>query len=155
MSESFAEITAGMSDHDLSAALDIIDPPAEKPAVEPGTFASDKIGLEEAASELPETRAPRNDVVERAYQDPDDWSKPAPDSLTVSAEEAADALKNTRDWERQVAQGEVDAVLQARVDTFRSGEQPDVAQQPEVQPELAPNNEPTELDRLLEVLPGR
>jgi hypothetical protein len=152
--QSFADITAGMSDRDLSAALDAIDPPTERPAVEPGTFASDKVGLEEAASELSETRAPRSDVVERAYQDPEDWSKPAPDSLTVSAEEAADALRNTREWERQVGQGEVDAVLQAKVDTLRDGEQPQ-PQQPDWQPqaEHAPA-EPTELDRLLEVLPA-
>jgi hypothetical protein len=154
--QSFEDITAGMSDRDLSAALDVIDPPAERPAVEPGTFASDKVGLEEAASELSETRAPRSDVVERAYQDPDDWSKPAPDSLTVSAEEAADALRNTREWERQVGQGEVDAVLQAKVDNFRE-QQPDAAQQQaeqfQPQAEQAPA-EPTELDRLLEVLPA-
>jgi hypothetical protein len=157
MSESFEEITQNISDADLSAALDRIDPPAERPAVEPGTFASDKIGLEEAASELSETRAPRNDVVERAYQDPNDWSKPAPDSLTVTAEDAADALKNTRDWERQVAQGEADIQLGLKVDEFRQGEQPQPQQpaQPDWQPqaEHAPA-EPTELDRLLEVLPA-
>jgi hypothetical protein len=152
---SVTEITAQMSDRDLSQALDDLSPAPERPAVEPGTFASDKIGLEEAASELSETRAPRSDVVERAYQDPEDWSKPAPDSLTVTAEEAADALKSTRDWERQVAQGEVDAVLQARVDNFRTGE-PQPQQQPEqLQPqaEHAPQPE-TELDRLLQPLPA-
>jgi hypothetical protein len=153
--QSFADITAGMSDADLSAALDRIDPPVERPSVEPGTFASDKVGLEEAASEVSQTRGERNQVTERVWGDAEKgWMERAPDSVEIDAKEAADGLKATREFEQKFSQEQMDAELQRQVDNFRAGEQPQ--QQPEqlqTQPEHAPQPE-TELDRLLQPLPA-
>jgi hypothetical protein len=145
-----------MSDAQLSSALDSIGPSdgPERRTVGPGEFSSDHVGLEEAASELSETRAPRADVIERSWGDPDkNYLERAPDSVELGPEEAADALKGARDWENQVAQGAADIELAGKVDAFRAGEQPQ--QQPDQfqpQAEAAPV-EPTALDRLLEPLP--
>jgi hypothetical protein len=163
-----------MSEHDTDAPLDTpptnfdhviyesLDP--EKPA-DPEPFGSDQAGLEQAADELRQTtKAERNEVVERTWGDPRDWSKHAPGNRTVSAEHASDMLAEAREAEARLAQAEMDAALAKEVDDFRD-QQPAQPQQPEFQqakpqrPELqpqaeyAPPAEPTELDRLLESLP--
>ena len=101
----------------------------------------DQTGLDEAAAGLTQTRAERNEVVERTWGDPRDWSKHAPGNRTVSAEHASDMLKETREAEARLAQAEMDAQLAAGVDEFR-GQQPQVEQPPvEQQPDFAPQPE--------------
>ena len=97
-----------------------LDPPKE---AEPEIFSGDKTGLDEAAAELTQTRAERNEVVERGFSDPEDYTKPAPGNYRVSAEHAADVLKETREWESRFAQSEADAELAKQIDEIR-GEQP-------------------------------
>ncbi len=126
-----------------------LDPPKE---AEPEIFSGDKTGLDEAAAELTQTRAERNEVVERGFSDPEDYTKPAPGNYRVSAEHAADVLKETREWESRFAQSEADAELAKQIDEIR-GEQPQAfklyeQQTPEPQPESAPEA-PKELDQLL------
>ena len=126
-----------------------LDPPKE---AEPEIFSGDKTGLDEAAAELTQTRAERNEVVERGFSDPEDYTKPAPGNYRVSAEHAADMLKETREWESRFAQVEADAELAKQIDEIR-GEQPQAfklyeQQTPEPQPESAPET-PKELDQLL------
>ena len=126
-----------------------LDPPKE---AEPEIFSGDKTGLDEAAAELTQTRAERNEVVERGFSDPEDYTKPAPGNYQVSAEHAADVLKETREWESRFAQSEADAELAKQIDEIR-GEQPQAfklyeQQTPEPQPESAPEA-PKELDQLL------
>ena len=126
-----------------------LDPPKE---AEPEIFSGDKTGLDEAAAELTQTRAERNEVVERGFSDPEDYTKPAPGNYQVSAEHTADMLKETREWESQFAQVEADAELAKQIDEIR-GEQPQAfklyeQQTPEPQPESAPET-PKELDQLL------
>ena len=126
-----------------------LDPPKE---AEPEIFSGDKTGLDEAAAELTQTRAERNEVVERGFSDPEDYTKPAPGNYRVSAEHAADVLKETREWESRFAQSEADAELAKQIDEIR-GEQPQAfklyeQQTPEPQPKSAPEA-PKELDQLL------
>jgi hypothetical protein len=126
-----------------------LDPPKE---AEPEIFSGGKTGLDEAAAELTQTRAERNEVVERGFSDPEDYTKPAPGNYQVSAEHAADVLKETREWECRFAQSEADAELAKQIDEIR-GEQPQAfklyeQQTPEPQPESAPET-PKELDQLL------
>jgi hypothetical protein len=119
----------------------------------------DEAGLAEAAAELRQTPGERNEITERTWGDPRDWSKHAPGNLVVSAEHASDMLKEARDWEQQVAQSGVDAEIARAVDELRAGD----AQQPTVQPEpqaqeLQPQLETapaevSELDRMLAELP--
>jgi len=90
--------------------------------------------------------------VERGFSDPEDYTKPAPGNYRVSAEHAADMLKETREWESRFAQVEADAELAKQIDEIR-GEQPQAfklyeQQTPEPQPESAPET-PKELDQLL------
>ena len=98
-----------------------LDPPTTE---EPNSFGSDKIGLDEAAAELTQTRAERNIVVERAFADPEDRKKLAPGNYQVSAEHAADTLKAAREFEANFAQAEVAAELAKEVDEFRQAAQP-------------------------------
>ena len=131
-----------------------LEPPKE---AEPEIFSGDKTGLDEAAAELTQTRAERNEVVERGFSDPEDYTKPAPGNYRVTAEHAADVLKDTREWEAQFAQAGIDAEIAKEVDAFRAGQQPtepkpqvDQVEQP--QPEFAAET-PKELDQLLTGVP--
>jgi hypothetical protein len=140
------------------ATYESLDPPKTE---EPNSFCSDKIGLDEAAAELTQTRAERNIVVERAFADPEDREKIAPGNYQVSAEYAADTLKAAREFEANFAQAEFAAELAKEVDQFRQAAQPTEqpqhaeAQHPveQPQPETAPP-EPTELDQLLAAVPA-
>ena len=154
-----------MSEYETDAPLDTpptdfhhttyesLDPPKE---TEP-EIRGDKTGLDEAAAELSQTRAEKNEITERHWGDPRDWSKHAPGNRTVSAEHAADMLKQTREVEAALAQAEMGERLAAGVDEFR-GQQPAQPQQPEAQPQ-APEvqaeyvAEPDALDRLLSSVP--
>ena len=99
------------------ATYESLDPPTTE---EPTSLGSDKIGLDEAAAELTQTRAERNIVVERAFADPEDREKIAPGNYQVSAEHAADTLKAAREFEANFAQAEFAAELAKEVDEFRS-----------------------------------
>ena len=143
--------TLPVYDHVIYESL---DPPKE---AEPEIFSGDKTGLDEAAAELTQTRAERNEVVERGFSDPEDYTKPAPGNYQVTAEHAADVLKDTREWEAQFAQAGIDAEIAKEVDAFRAGQQPtepkpqvDQVEQP--QPEFAAET-PKELDQLLTGVP--
>ena len=129
-----------------------LDPPKEP---EP-EIRGDQTGLDEAAAELTQTRAERNEIVERTWGDPRDWSKHAPGNRSVSAEHASDMLKETREAEARLAQAEIDNAIAKEVDEYRGQTQP--TEQPQIQPELQPQLEQappaeTELDRLLAPLP--
>jgi hypothetical protein len=95
-----------------------------EPAPDPEPFTSDRTGIESAADELKSTRAERNVIVERAFHDGVDTSKAAPGNRTLSPEYAAEKLQETRDWEKQLAQEELDAATAAAVDDFRSDQPP-------------------------------
>ena len=161
-----------MSDIDTDAPLDSpptnfdhitytsLDP--EKPD-DPLPFDSGREGLEQAADEFShQTKAERNEITERTWGDPRDWSKHAPGNRSVSAEHASDMLKETRETEARLAQAEIDAATARAVDDFRGDaaqpQQPEFEQtqpqQPELQPQLetAPA-EVSELDRMLAELP--
>ena len=95
-----------------------LDPPKEP---EP-EIRGDQTGLDEAAAELTQTRAERNEVVERTWGDPRDWSKHAPGNRSVSAEHASDMLKETREAEARLAQLEADAEIARAIDELRAGD---------------------------------
>jgi hypothetical protein len=133
-----------------------LDPPKE---ADP-EIRGDKTGLDEAAAELAQTPAERNQVIERTWGDPRDWSKHAPGNRTVSVEHAGDMLAETRRAEAQFEQAEIDAATARAVDDFR-GEQPQPEQPefqqpkpqaPEVQPEYVAEPD-DELSRLLASVP--
>jgi hypothetical protein len=104
-----------MSEHDTDGPLDTpptdfhhtiyesLDAPKE---AEP-EIRGDKTGLDEAAAELTQTRAERNEVVERTWGDPRDWSKHAPGNYQVSAEHASKMLAETPEAEARLAQAEM------------------------------------------------
>jgi hypothetical protein len=119
-----------------------------------------KEGLAEAADEVSRGRETKELTV-RQVHDPDDLTKVAEKDVTWSKEAAADALRETRNYEAQLEQADRDAQLAAGVDEFR-GQQPAQPPTPEFQQaqpqELAPQAEvppaePNELDRMLAELP--
>jgi hypothetical protein len=117
----------------------------------------DEAGPAEAAAELRQTPGERNEITERVWGDPRDWSKHAPGNRSVSAEHASDMLAEAREAEAALAQAELDAATARAVDDFRA-EPPELGQAQPQQPELAPQAEvppaePTELDRMLAELP--
>jgi hypothetical protein len=120
-----------------------------------------KEGLAEAADEVSRGRETKELTV-RQVHDPDDLTKVAEKDVTWSKEAAADALRETRNYEAQLEQADRDAQLAAGVDEFR-GQQPAQPQPPEFQqaqpqpqaPEVQAEYvaEPDALDRLLNSVP--
>ena len=119
-------------------------------------FSSGREGIQEAADEVSRARETR-ELPRQFVRDPDDPSSPAPRDVTITAETAADALRENRNLEARLEQEALDAATAREVDDFRGDVAPPAPEQTQPQ-ELAPQAEippaePTELDRMLAELP--
>ena len=131
--------------------------PFEPPKESADPFSGSREGLQEAADEVARGREVR-EMPRRFVRDPDNPDTPAPADVTITAETAADALRQNRGLEAQSGQEALDAEIAREIDRIRAAqpEQPEFQQTqpqaPEVQPEFAPPESNPELDSLLQGL---